>query len=131
VTLLLDTNVCIAFLKDGDPTIRERLSAALPGDVVLCSIVKAELQDGARRSTRVNENLQRLDAFFRLFESVPFDDGAADQYGLIRAQLAAAGQPIGPNDLLIAATALNLGATVVTRNEAEFRRVPGLRVERW
>jgi tRNA(fMet)-specific endonuclease VapC len=63
--------------------------------------------------------------------SVPFDDEAADHYGAIRAQLTAAGRLIGPNDLMTAATALARDAVLVTRNDREFRRVAGLRVEVW
>ncbi len=128
---LLDTNVCIAVLKGDDPSLLERILEVPADDMVLCSVVKAELLYGARRSGRVAQNLQRLNAFFAQFGSIPFDDVAAEHYGLLRAQLIAEGKPIGPNDMLIAATALSVDATVVTRNETEFRRVPGLRVERW
>ncbi len=128
--VLLDTNICIAFLK-GVEAVQERILTASVSEVVLCSIVKAELIYGARRSSRVEQNLQRLGEFFELFASVPFDDVAAEHYGLLRAQLEASGQPIGPNDMLIAAIALSVDATLATRNESEFRRVPGLRVERW
>jgi tRNA(fMet)-specific endonuclease VapC len=131
VSWLLDTNICIAFLKDGEPAVRERLSELPATEVLLCSVVKAELLYGAHRSGHVDANLKRLDAFFDLFESLPFEDGAAEHYGVLRAQLAAIGQPIGPNDLMIAAIALSARATLVTRNQREFRRVPGLRVEAW
>ena len=62
---------------------------------------------------------------------MPFDDRAAEYYGVVRAQLTESGRPIGPNDLMIAATALASDATLATRNEREFRRVAGLRVEVW
>jgi tRNA(fMet)-specific endonuclease VapC len=128
---LLDTNVCVAFLNGSDNAVRERLLAHSPAEVVLCSVVKAELLYGARKSTRVDENLASLTSFFATMESLPFDDGAAAQYGLIRAQLEAIGTPIGANDLFIAATALAAGATLVTRNQREFFRVSGLAVEAW
>ena len=127
---LIDTNICIAFLK-GDGDLAERLADITPSEVVLCSVVKAELLYGARRSARGAENLGRLKLFFALFPNADFDEGAAEQYGVIRAQLAASGRPVGPNDLMIAAIALQLDATVVTRNVSEFSQVPGLRVERW
>jgi tRNA(fMet)-specific endonuclease VapC len=60
-----------------------------------------------------------------------FDDAVAEVYGRLRAELDLRGTPIGPNDLLIAATALAHGLTLVTRNEKEFGRVPGLRIENW
>src|SRR5262245_26469662 len=123
---LLDTNVCIAFLNGSDRGVRARLAAEGPEDVVLCSAVKAALLYGARHSEHVERNLSRLAAFFAPFESLPFDDDAAEIYGLVRAQLRRAGRPIGGNDLIIAATALAADATLVTRNQDEFRRVPGL-----
>jgi tRNA(fMet)-specific endonuclease VapC len=102
-----------------------------PRDLVLCSIVKAELIYGARRSQRVNENLQGLMKFFAIFESLPFDDKAADFYGANRALLAQGGTPIGMNDLLIASIALSHNLAVITRKTSEFARIPGLKVEMW
>lgn len=131
MTFLLDTNVCIAFLNGVDARVREVLLAADPADVVLCSVVKAELLYGARKSRHVDRNLGRLDSFFAAFESLDFDDAAASQYGLLRAALEARGTPIGANDLIIGATALAADAAVVTRDDAEFRRIPGLRVVTW
>jgi tRNA(fMet)-specific endonuclease VapC len=94
-------------------------------------VVKAELLYGAHRSARPDENLRTLDTLFQAFQSVPFDDVAAEHYGRIRAELAAQGTPIGPNDLLIAATALAYNLVLVTHNTREFSRVPGLIVEDW
>jgi len=128
---LLDTNVCVAFLNGVDAAVRDRLLALSPADVFLCSVVKAELLYGARKSTRVDANLGNLASFFAGIASLPFDDLAAEHYGMVRAQLEAAGSPIGANDLLIAATALSAGVTLVTRNQREFLRVPGLAVESW
>lgn len=99
--------------------------------MVLCSIVKAELLFGARRSQRVTDNLQILTRFFSNFQCVPFDDKAAGFYGTIRAHLVRGGTPIGTNDLLIASIALGHNLAVVTRNTSEFTRIPGLRVETW
>ena len=65
------------------------------------------------------------------FDSLPFDDAAAEAYGRLRAELARRGMPIGPNDLMIAAIALAYGFTLVTHNTSEFSRVPGLRLEDW
>lgn len=127
---LVDTNVCIAWLK-GERAVREAWLELAPEDVLLSSVVRAELLYGARHSQHVSSNLRKLEALFAAMVSVPFEDRAADQYGLVRAQLTAAGQPIGPNDLMIAATALAHDAILVTRNAREFNRVAGLRVEVW
>ncbi len=131
MSYLLDTNVCIAFLNGKDVAVRDRLRALAPEDVVLCSVVKAELLYGARHSERVAANLRRLHGFFAPFECLPFDDAAAEWYGVIRAQLRREGKLIGSNDLMIAATVLAADAVLVTRNEDEFHRVPGLKVEPW
>jgi tRNA(fMet)-specific endonuclease VapC len=73
-----------------------------PFHIKLCSIVKAEMWYGASRSNDPVATLAKLSTFFEPYESLPFDDAAAAEYGRIRAQLAAAGTPIGPNDLMIA-----------------------------
>ena len=72
-----------------------------------------------------------MQTFFARFSSHPFDDAAASVYGEIRAELAAAGQLIGPNDTLIAAIAIANDLTLVTHNADEFRRVRGLKFEDW
>ena len=128
---LLATNICVPLLNGGDPLLRDQLLSLAPQDVALCSIVKAELQFGARNSARVLENLQRLEVFVSAFESLPFDDLAAEHYGGLRVSLKRAGSPIGANDMLIAAIALAYRATLVTRNIGEFSRVPGLQIEEW
>jgi len=128
---LLDTNACIQFLRDPDSAVSHRLSAVSEGEVALCTVVKAELYYGARRSADPDRSIQVLEAFFGSLVSLPFDDLAAEIYGRIRAYLAQEGQLIGPNDLLIASTALAHGATLVTHNTREFARVPDLRLEDW
>jgi tRNA(fMet)-specific endonuclease VapC len=128
---LLDTSVCIGWLGGRDLGVKRQLSALERDEVAVCSVVKAELLYGARASARVAENLERLETLFALLPSLPFDDEAAAHYGAMRAQLRRAGTPIGGNDMLIASIALAADATLVTRNEKEFRLVPGLRVEVW
>lgn len=128
---LLDTNVCIAFLNGRDPEVPRRLLALSPADVAVCSVVKAELLYGARHSARVEANLERLERFFAPLASLPFDDEAASWYGILRSQLERDGAPIGGNDLMIAAIARAHDATLVTRDQREFARVPGLRHEAW
>ena len=86
---------------------------------------------GARNSQRVDRNLEGFQTLLQPFESLLFDDRAAEHYGLIRAALEAAGTPIGGNDLSIAAIALSRDCVLITRNTREFARVPGLRLETW
>lgn len=129
--VLLDTNICIAFLNGTDRAVRQRLLGHEPEDVVLCSVVKAELYYGARNSERVSSNLKRLSSFLEPFHALPFDDAAAEWYGIIRAQLRREGRPIGANDLMIAAIARANDVVLATRNDDEFRRVAGLQIETW
>ena len=128
---LLDTNVCIHLLNQRHPAILKRFRTHTPIDIALCSVVKAELLSGARRSGRVEANLQLLKAFFAPLQSLPFDDACAEHYGQIHADLLNQGKPIGPNDTLIAAIARAHDATLVTSNTGEFKRVAGLRMEDW
>ncbi|MGO9257617.1 MAG: type II toxin-antitoxin system VapC family toxin [Bryobacteraceae bacterium] len=127
---LLDTNIWIAIAK-GDTGPVARLRKLDPGQVVTCSVVKAELMFGARKSRRVAGNLEDFRRLLEPFESLPFDDHAAGHYGMLRATLEQAGTPIGANDLLIASIALAYDCCLVTRNSREFERVAGLRVESW
>ena len=108
-----------------------KLAAATPGSVVLCSVVVAELIYGAERSDYRAKTLAQVRTFCEPFESLPFDDRAAEEYGAIRAHLARQGTPIGPNDLMIAAIAIANSLTLVTHNTLEFSRVPRLVLEDW
>jgi tRNA(fMet)-specific endonuclease VapC len=128
---LLDTNACIRILNGTSPRLVGRLREHEPAEIRLCSVVKAELLFGARHSARVADNLRLLQRFFEPFESLPFDDACAERYGLLRDELHRSGTPIGPNDMLIAATAVTHGAVLVTHNVAEFSRVVGLSFEDW
>jgi tRNA(fMet)-specific endonuclease VapC len=128
---LLDTNACIRILNETSPPLIARVQRHDPSRLNLCTIVKAELLFGARRSERLAENLALLAAFFTPFRCLPFDDACAEEYATIRADLARAGTPIGPNDLIIAATARAHGFILVTHNVDEFGRVAGLRIEDW
>lgn len=128
---LLDTNVCIHLLRERHLAILNRFKQHSATEIALCSVVKAELLYGARRSQRPEANLQLLKVFFLPLRSLPFDDLCAEHYGQIHADLLDQGTPIGPNDTLIAAIARANGATLVTHNTREFGRVAGLRLEDW
>ncbi len=131
---LLDTNSWVDHLRRGPTSkVTAKLVAATPGSVRLCSLVVGELIYGAFHSGASHRasNLALVASFWRQFASLPFDDRAAEEYGKTRAHLASVGTPIGPNDLLIAATALAHGCTLVTHNTEEFSRVSGLLVEDW
>jgi tRNA(fMet)-specific endonuclease VapC len=134
VNYLLDTNAVIAVLKNRPPGVRNRLRRAVSEGASLAvpTVALYELWYGVARSERRNENDERL----RVFLSgdvgiVPFDDEDAAAAGDLRAALEAAGTPIGPYDLLIAAQALRSGMTLVTANVSEFARVRGLLWQDW
>jgi tRNA(fMet)-specific endonuclease VapC len=128
---LLDTNTWIAFLKPGGRSVLERLETCADGDVVLCSVVKAELWHGAYKYTNREVRLARLDELFARHVSLPFDDAAARHYASIRHHLEVIGAVIGPNDLKIAAICLAHGLRLVTANAREFSRVAGLETDDW
>ena len=128
---LLDTNSWIVYLKSTQSPIRARLEELKPADIVLCSVVKAELLHGAEKYGQRERRLAILTGLFSPYASLPFDDTAAAIYGHIRHQLETAGTVLGPNDLMIASIALAGSHTIVTHNAAEFGRVPGLQIEDW
>ena len=128
---LLDTNTCIHFLNGSNAAVAKQMRSLSPSSIALCSIVKAELLYGARHSARVEDNLRLLNEFFAPLSSLSFDDRCAEEYGIIRAQLATQGSIIGPNDLLIAAIARACDVTLVTHNTGEFGRISGLRLIDW
>ncbi|MFN2160475.1 MAG: type II toxin-antitoxin system VapC family toxin [Candidatus Promineifilaceae bacterium] len=128
---LLDTNACIAVLNESSPPLIARLRQQHPADIFLCAVVKAELIYGAYHSSRTADNLRLLDRFFEPFLSLPFDDACTHAYGRMRDDLARNGTPTGPNDLLIAATAVANDVILVTADEQEFGRVAGLTIENW
>jgi tRNA(fMet)-specific endonuclease VapC len=98
---------------------------------MICSVVKAELYYGSRKSRYPEKNLAKQQQFVNKFISLPFDDRAAEVYGLIRSQLENSGTPIGPNDMLIASIALAFDQTLITNNTREFSRIKDLRIEDW
>ncbi len=127
---LLDTSVLSALIREPQGPIAQRIAAA--GEETVCTsvLVAAELRYGAHKSGSVRL-AERVDLILSTLEILPLEVPADRHYGDIRQRLARLGTPIGPNDLLIAAQARSLDLTVVTANEREFARVPGLRVENW
>ena len=128
---LLDTNACISYLNNANSQVRKHMQLLKPSQIVLCTVVEAELYYGVMKSANPSKNLERLLPFIRQFVSLPFDKSAAKEFGRIRAELNSAGTPIGPYDLQIAAIAVAYGVTVVTHNTREFGRVKGLPLVDW
>lgn len=130
--LILDSNT-ISYYFRGDPQVVARLQALSPVDVGVPAIVEYELRYGLLRLPPkvADPRLAALAALLRPMQVLPFDSECAAHAAQIRAELEAAGTPIGPHDTLIAATALRYQATLVTRNMREFSRVPGLQCLNW
>ena len=127
---LLDTNIWIGLARN-EHALVDRLARLAPEQILVCSVVRAELMFGARKSERVETNFHGFRQLLQPFESVPFDDAASEHYALIRASLERAGTPIGANDMMIASIALARDLVLVTRNQREFIRVVGIRTEVW
>lgn len=127
---MLDTNIVSDLVRSPQGRVFDRI-AALGSDTMCISIITAaELRYGCAKkgSPRL---LAQVETILGSIEILPFDVPADGEYAGIRAELEAAGKPIGPNDLLIAAHAYAAGATLVTANIGEFERVRGLHVENW
>ena len=133
-TYLLDTNACIALINGTEANVRRRFQRAVARDsvVLLSSIVAFELWYGVAKSQRKDSNRQRLEAFFAgPLEWTLFDEDDAQAAGTVRAELEAAGTPIGAYDVLLAGQARRRGAILVTSNTKEVVRVAGLKWEDW
>ena len=128
---LLDTNACIGYLNYPDSSIRRVIQSKYSLEIAVCSIVKAELFFGSKKSKNPTLNLALQLEFLDEFQSLPFDDEAAMIFGEIRYELASKGTPIGPYDLQIAAIALANYLILITHNTKEFNRVGNLRIENW
>jgi len=128
---LLDTDTCIYIIKKQPVEVFNRLKKCSIGDVAVSSITVAELEYGAAKSSRPDQNRNALLAFLSPFEILPFDDQAAIHYGDIRSHLEKTGKIIGSMDMMIAAHARSIPLILVTNNSREFARVPDLRMENW
>jgi tRNA(fMet)-specific endonuclease VapC len=127
---LLDTNILSDLVRRPAGRIRDCIAERGEAQVCTSIIVAAELRFGAAKKGSERLTAQ-LESVLAALDILPFDEPADRRYGEIRAALERAGTPIGASDLLIAAHALSQGLTLVTANEDEFRRVPGLIVENW
>ena len=127
---LLDTNIVIYVIKRRPIEVMGVFNENA-GRMAISAITLSELYHGAEKSAKVAQNLAVVEEFSSLLDVLPYTAKAASHYGAIRTVLEKAGQPIGLNDLHIAAHARSEGLTLVTNNLGEFERVPGLLVENW
>ena len=127
---LLDTNIVIYVIKRRPIEVLGLFNEHAER-MAMSAITLSELYHGAEKSAKVSQNLEVIEEFSSLLEVLPYTGKASAHYGSIRSALEKAGQPIGVNDLHIAAHARSEGLVVVTNNVSEFARVPGLMVENW
>lgn len=129
--LMLDTNICIAIIKQKPKDILQKFSAYQVGDICISSVTLAELRYGVAKSQYKDKNEVALNEFILPLEIVVFDESASLYYGTLRATLEKQGTPIGSLDTMIAAHALSLDVTLVTNKTKEFSRIKGLKLVDW
>lgn len=127
---MLDTDICIYVTKSRPSEIRETFNRHA-GQICISTVTWGELVYGAEHSAKPEENLAVIEGMASRLEVLPYEQGDADHFGQIRAELRRSGNPIGPYDTMIAGHARARGLVLVTNNIREFERVPGLRVENW
>ena len=127
---MLDTNIISDLIRNPQGKAAKRVAKVGEDNICTSIIVASELRYGCAKSG--SERLRKaVEDLLGEIAVLPFDIPADTEYGGIRAALEAAGKPIGSNDLLIAAHAAATGATIVTANTDEFKRIRGLKVENW
>ena len=128
---MLDTNICIYLIKQKPVKVLKHFKSRSIGDIGISTISLAELRYGVSKSQHVEKNQQALNEFILPLEVADFDGKAAEEYGIIRADLEKKGKPIGSMDMLIGAHAISLGATLVTNTVREFKEIKHLKVVDW
>jgi len=128
---MLDTNICIYIAKEHPPEVKAHFERLKPGQLVMSAITYGELSYGASKSSQKAKALAQLEELIQDIPAVDLDSRTGQVYGEIRAALEQQGRLIGNNDLWIGAHALAMNLTLVTNNEREFKRIPGLSVENW
>ena len=127
----LDSNICISYLRGRNIDLRKKVDSFDKALIKIPAVVKGELLSGAMKSARRKENIADVMSFLVDYEIIPFDDASAWTYGEIKSSLEFKGQPIGYNDMIIAATVLANNGILITNNTREFMRVEGLECEDW
>ena len=128
---LLDTDTCSYIMKRSHPALLSKIQVVPLAHQAISIITLSELLYGVKLSSKPKQSREALDAFVLHLAVLDWSGEAAEHYADIRADLKKRGQPIGSNDLLIAAHARSLKATLVTNNVREFSKVKGLKVENW
>jgi len=128
---MLDTDMCSYIIKEHPESVRQRFQTLAMEQLCVSVVTYAELIYGVERSSSKRINRPIIEDFVRHLDVMNWDTEAADQYGVIRAELEAAGTPMGAMDLMIAAHAKSIKAVLVTKNQKHFTKIKGLKIDNW
>jgi tRNA(fMet)-specific endonuclease VapC len=128
---MLDTDMCSYIIKEHPESVRQRFQTLAMEQLCVSVVTYAELIYGVERSSSKRINRPIIEDFVRHLDVMNWDTEAADQYGVIRAELEAAGTPIGAMDMMIAAHAKSIKAVLVTNNQKHFTKVKRLKIDNW
>jgi tRNA(fMet)-specific endonuclease VapC len=128
---MLDTNICSYVLRSRPASVKSRFDDVGPEALVISTVVLAELLYGAARHARGEAIRREIGDFVTRLTVTSWDESAAEHYGDIRATLEDKGTPLGAMDMMIAAHARSLGATLVSNDGRHFDRVEGLQIANW
>lgn len=128
---MLDTDMCSYIIRERPESVRQRFKTLAMEQLCVSVVTYAELIYGVERSSSKRVNRPVIEDFVRHLDVMDWDTEAADQYGVIRAKLEAAGTLIGAMDMMIAAHAKSIKGVLVTNNQKHFTKVKGLRIANW
>ena len=128
---MLDTNVCIDYMRGTDPGIKEKLISCNQGELYISSITLSELLYGVNKSSDIQRNRNALNNLLLKIDVLDYGSEASEHYGIIRSDLSRKGLTIGALDMLIAAHAVSKDMILVTHNTSEFTRIQGLNIQDW
>ena len=128
---ILDTNICVRFLRGEESVVRRLLDADENDDLRIPAMVEGELFYGAEKSERRDENREKVKALLAFLPVCHADDETMEEFGELKAKAEAAGRRVDDADVIIAATAMRHGALLVTGNTRHFSRFDGLEIEDW
>lgn len=128
---ILDTNICVRFLRGEESVVRRLLDADENDDLRIPAMVEGELFYGVEKSERRDENRENVKALLAFLPVCHADDETMEKFGELKAKAEAAGRRVDDADVIIAATAMRHGALLVTGNTRHFSRFDGLEIEDW
>jgi len=128
---ILDTNICVRFLRGEESVVRRLLDADENDDLRIPAMVEGELFYGVEKSERRDENREKVKALLAFLPVCHADDETMEKFGELKAKAEAAGRRVDDADVIIAATAMRHGALLVAGNTRHFSRFDGLEIEDW